>query len=86
MKGQRKDTGFPLTTGGNDRRESGNDRRGEAGMVKGALYKVSQPVILSEAPALSLEGKNLTAPAVETRQDASQNLKFYFIFLKTCRT
>ena len=26
MKGQRKDTGFPLTTGGNDRRESGNDR------------------------------------------------------------
>ena len=55
-------------------------------MVKGALYKVSQPVILSEAPALSLEGKNLSAPAVETRQDAPQNLKCYLTFLKTCRT
>ena len=32
-------------------------------MVKGALCKVSQPVILSEA-------KNLSAPAVETSQDA----------------
>lgn len=51
-------------------------------MVKGALYKVSQPVILSEEPALSLEGKNLSAPAVETRQDASQNIKFYFIFFE----
>ena len=59
-------------------------KEGEVGMIKEgevgmALYKVSQPVILSEA-------KNLSAPAVETRQDASQNLKFYFIFLKTCRT
>jgi len=44
-------------------------------MVKGALYKVSQPVILSET-------KNLSAPAVETRQDASQNLKFYLIFFE----
>ena len=42
-------------------------------MVKGALYKVSQPVILSEA-------KNLSAPAVETRQDVlkSQVLLNFF--------
>ena len=30
MKRQRKDTGFPLTTGG-------NDRRGEAGMTEGRV-------------------------------------------------
>ena len=65
--------------GGNDGGESGNDKKGEAGMVKGALCKVSQPVILSEA-------KNLSAPAVETRQDTSLNLKCYFTFLKTWGT
>ena len=50
MKGQRKDTGFPLTTGG-------NDRRGEAGMTGGerrgeTLPPLSFPTFLIGNPGI----------------------------------